>query len=110
MKVYRGAGALRFLSGNACVGEINVRCPNCGSDYTHVRHVGTLVGTDSHEATTAYEGTVPTGTTSTAERRLGVVFDCENGPQVFALVIQQHKGNDVIEIYADVSNEEETRR
>jgi hypothetical protein len=63
MRVHQGKAALAFLSGEMCAGEIIIQCPNCGCDYTHVRHVGTLVGTDQHEPMMAYDGTFPTGTT-----------------------------------------------
>jgi hypothetical protein len=37
-----------------------------------------------------------------------VVFTCENCPQLFALVIQQHKGNNMIEVHANVADRKES--
>ena len=102
MAILRGPDALRCLSGDICGGEINVRCPYCGGDFTHIRHVGTLVGSDKLEATAAYEGTVPAGATGARRSALEVVFDCETCPKPFALVIQQHKGNNMLEIHTDL--------
>jgi hypothetical protein len=91
MKVHSGRDAVAFLSGEIWGGEANVVCPNCNSDYTHVHHVGTLFGTDQHEAVPAYEGTTPSGARPSRRSAVEIVFNCENCPQYFALVIQQHK-------------------
>ena len=53
------------------------------------------------------ESTAPTGTTPNRRSAVEVVFDCENCPQLFALVIQQHKGNNMIEVHADVPDRKE---
>lgn len=98
----RPADVLPCLSGTILSGELNIRCPNCGSDYTHVRHAGTLVGSDDNEATPAYSGTAPSGATGSRRSALEIVFTCEGCPKLFALVIQQHKGNNLIQIDDDV--------
>jgi hypothetical protein len=80
------------LTGTFLADQVNIRCPNCGSDYTHIRHAGTLVGSDEGEATVAYSGTGPSGTTAARRSALEVVFECEGCTKLFALVIQQVKG------------------
>ncbi|CAN5396662.1 hypothetical protein BH11PLA2_BH11PLA2_18350 [soil metagenome] len=102
MKVYKGREAVAFLTGEIFGGESNVVCPNCRSDYTHVHHVGTLVGTDQYEAVAAYDGTNPTGATPSRRSAVEIVFSCENCPEFFALVIQQHKGNNLVEVQQNV--------
>ncbi len=91
------------LSGKSYGGEVNVVCPNCNSDYTHVHHVGTLMGTDDHEATAAYQGTDPSGVSAERRSALEIVFACENCPKLFAVVFQQHKGVSTIQIHDEVS-------
>lgn len=96
-----GDGVLRFLAGKAYGdGNVNIVCPHCGSDYTHVSHVGTLLGSDEHEAG-IYEGTVQIGATAIDYRRsaVAIVFDCENCPTQFSLVVQQHKGVNLVQIH-----------
>jgi hypothetical protein len=100
MAVFHSTDAIRYLSGKALGDEANVVCPNCGFDYTHVRHVGTLMGGD--EGVMAYEGTVTTGVTGNRRSAVEIVFSCENCPKLFALVIQQHKGNNFVEIHSDI--------
>lgn len=107
MKIISGKPALAFLSGEYYGDEINVVCPNCGSHYTHVRSAGTLVGSDEHEATVAYEGTAPSGTTPSRRSAVEIVFDCEECPQLFRLVIQQHKGINNLEIHAGLPEPKE---
>lgn len=107
MKVITGKSALELLAGESYGGEINVVCPNCGSHYTQVENAGTLIGSDPHEATVAYEGTAPTGTTPERRSAVEVVFNCEGCPQLFRLVIQQHKGINNIEIHADLPRPQE---
>jgi len=102
MKVHSGKQAVSLLSGHILVGEANVICPNCRSDYTHVHHVGTLVGTDQREAVAAYEGTDPSGATPQRRSAVEIVFSCENCPEYFALVIQQSKGNNLVEVHQNV--------
>jgi Zn finger protein HypA/HybF involved in hydrogenase expression len=83
---------IELLSGESYAGEANVRCPHCHGDYTHVRSVGTLMGSDPYEATPAYHGTVTSGQTASRRSAVEIVFECEMCPQPFSLVIQQHKG------------------
>lgn len=109
MTVHRGESALAFLSGSIYGGEINVKCPSCNEDYTHVRRVGTLVGSDEHEATPAYDGTFPTGATPSRRSAVEIVFECESCPDLFALVIQQHKGNNLIEVHAGIPDTSERK-
>ncbi len=102
MKIHKGQDAVTLLSGEIYGGETNVICPNCRSDYTHVHHVGTLVGSDQHEAVVAYDGTDPSGATPSRRSAVEIVFSCEKCPEYFAIVVQQHKGNNLIEIHQNV--------
>lgn len=81
--------------------EPSVHCPCCGEDYTHIESVATRVGSDAWEAG-AYTGATPAGTTEERRSALVVTFSCEYGHR-FALVIQQHKGNNLVtvEVYPD---------
>jgi hypothetical protein len=75
------------------IGQFPVlRCPVCGYEYTHLREVYTVLGSDQHEAA-VYPGTSIKGV-SKAWRRdcLVLVFWCE-GEHLFELRIQQNKGN-----------------
>jgi len=101
MKVYEGASVLKFLSGNISAGDINMRCPSCGFDFTHIREVGTLMGQDEHEAV-VYKGTGIIGKTKSRRSAIQIIFDCEGCTDTFALVIQQHKGNDFLQVWADI--------
>jgi len=107
MIVHRGKEAVALLSGQILMGEANVVCPNCRSDYTHVHHVGTLVDSDEHEAVTAYDGTTPSGATPQRRSAVEIVFSCENCPEYFALVIQQSKGNNLVEVHQNVDSRSE---
>jgi hypothetical protein len=107
MKIHQGRDAVTLLAGEIYHGEANIMCPNCQSDYTHVEHVGTLVGSDQHEAAVAYEGTAPTGATPSRRSAVEIVFSCENCPEYFALVIQQHKGNNLVQVHQNVGNRTE---
>lgn len=100
MAIRRTPATVRpVLAGRLRPREVNVRCPHCRSHYTHIRRVGTLVGTDVSEATPAYPGTEATGTTPDRRSALEVVFECECCPDRFALVIQQYKGVNRIEVH-----------
>lgn len=82
-----------LLSGEASWPELNVVCPYCRGDYTHIVGAGTRVGTDEHEAVEAYFGAPPTGTTAERRSAIEIVMTCEAcGDRTFSLVIQQHKG------------------
>jgi hypothetical protein len=105
MKVIEGQGVLAYLREGCCRGETTVHCPNSNGDYTHVCHVGTLLGTDPHEAG-IYSGTAPTGSTPFRRSAVEIVFMCETCPERFALVIQQHKGNNFVQLHAHLPGEE----
>ncbi len=107
MKIHRAQDAISYLSGRFIADESNVVCPSCGFDYTHVHHVGTLIGSDENEAVVAYEGTDASGATPKRRSAVEIVFSCENCPKLFALVIQQHKGNNFVEVHEDVPNRSE---
>jgi hypothetical protein len=107
MMIHRGKEAVALLSGHILLGEANVVCPNCHSDYTHVHHVGTLVGSDEHEAVAAYQGTAPSAATPQRRSAVEIVFSCENCPEYFALVIQQSKGNNLVEVHQNVDRRSE---
>jgi hypothetical protein len=82
-----------------------ISCPYCGGCYTHILRVGTLLGSDEHEAL-VYDGTDTTGATGSRRSALEIVFWCEFcQPKLFALVIQQHKGWNFIRIDTDVKDE-----
>jgi hypothetical protein len=103
MKIHQGLNAIGFLSGQA-FGEATVVCPSCGFHYTHVLRGGTLMGSDQSEAKQDYEGMELSGTTPSRRSAAEIVFSCENCPKLFALVIQQHKGNNFVEIHEDIPN------
>ena len=102
VKVHSGNEAVTYLSGKLYADEANVVCPSCRSGHTHIRHVGTLVGADGGEAILSYDGTGTSGTSPARRSALEIVFTCEGCPKLFALVIQQHKGVNFIEIHEDV--------
>jgi hypothetical protein len=107
MIVHHGKEAVALLSGQILMSEANLVCPNCRSDYTHVHHVGTLVGSDEHEAVMAYDGTTLSGATPQRRSAVEIVFSCENCPEYFALVIQQSKGNNLVEVHQNVDSRSE---
>ncbi|MCI0682447.1 MAG: hypothetical protein L0Y71_10100 [Gemmataceae bacterium] len=84
MNIHSGKAAIAFLSGESSSDDANVVCPSCGSDYTHVRHVGTLVGSDQFEAVVAYDGASPSGATPQRRSAVEIVFSCENCPKLFS--------------------------
>jgi hypothetical protein len=87
-----GSDAAGFLTGEICENEINICCPICGGDYTHISQVGTLRGSDEHEAKGAYPGTQTVGNVEMRRDALQVLFDCEICHGTFEFRIQQHKG------------------
>ena len=107
MNVHSGRDAVSLLSGESYEGDANVVCPNCRSDCTHIQRVGTLVGSDPSEAIAAYEGTAPTGATPSRRSAVEIVFSCEQCPESFALVIQQHKGVNMIQVHQNVGSRTE---
>lgn len=78
--------------------EWAVACPVCGSDYSHIREAGTLLGVDPHEGQ-VYAGTHVVGVTSERRSALCVTFDGECG-HAWAVCIQQHKGINGISVQA----------
>lgn len=72
--------------GHTCI----LTCPICGFDYTHPLEAWTRLGHDCYEAG-IYEGTVLCGVASYRRSALVTVYLCE-GQHYFALVVQQHKG------------------
>lgn len=106
MAIFRESEAVALLSSEAHGAGIVV-CPSCGSSYTDVLRVGTLVGTDQHEAVPSYEGTSTTGSTPGRRSALEVVFWCEGCDNYFALVIQQDKGVSRVEIHSEVESRKE---
>ena len=95
-----GDEATRVLSGHLYGDEINVRCPYCEGDYTHIDSCGTLFGTDKYEAG-IYVGTSVVGKTMARRSALEIVMRCEVCPDKFAIILQQHKGVTLIEIRKD---------
>jgi hypothetical protein len=80
------------LSGSDTMDDVNIRCPNCGYDYTHIERAGTLTGSDEYEAVKAYPGTESIGVTGSRRSAIKVVMSCEECPTLFGLIIQQDKG------------------
>ena len=85
------------LSGGGYGGEANIRCPRCGSNYSHVREVFTRFGTDPNEGGHPYPGTVAKGTSNYRRDAVVVAFDGECGHQ-WELIIQQHKGINLLQL------------
>ena len=83
-------------------GESMMLCPVCQCDYTHPIGACTRVGRDEWEAG-VYQGTEAIGITGHRRSALVVLFRCEYGHR-FALVIQQHKGQNFcsVEQWPDV--------
>jgi hypothetical protein len=88
---------LKMLSGDGYGGEANVRCPECGFDYSHVREVFTRFGTDPYGGGHPYPGTVAKGTSRYRRDALVIVFEGECG-HLWELVIQQHKGINLLQL------------
>lgn len=103
MKILEGKDVLRSIREGDCGSVVNIKCPYCDGNYTHIRHVGTLVGHDKLEAVSSYDGTFTTGATPSRRSALEVVFDCEECPgRPFSIVIQQHKGINYVQIHIDI--------
>lgn len=83
--------------------ETVVLCPVCGSDYSHIVNVFTRVGSDPFEAG-VYRGTKAAGEVGYRRSCLVVVFEGECG-HVFEWRVQQHKGNNFVQV-AYVGNAE----
>lgn len=106
MRVIESPTEIRsLLSDRELLPHLVLCCPSCKNGNTHVKHVGTLVGGD--EGTLAYEGTDPTGASPYRRSAVEIVFWCETCPKHFSLVIQQHKGNNIVLIHEDVTVKEE---
>jgi hypothetical protein len=91
-------GALPFRLGTYySIDEPNIACPVCGGDYSHIGNVGTLIGSDEHEAL-IYHGTGMRGCVEERRSALAIVFDGECGHR-WQLRIQQHKGVNLLEVY-----------
>jgi len=88
---------LRFEEQAGGMSNVQIVCPECGSEYGHIREVFTRMGEDAAEAV-VYKGTVARGTVE-GERRsaVAVVFDGECG-HAWELRIQQHKGTNWIDV------------
>lgn len=102
MEIHEGDAAIALLSGGGYAGEANVVCPKCRSDYTHIVRVGTLKGSDKNEAVEAYEGTEQSGFTASRRSAVEIVFECERCPDPFSLVIQQHKGVNIVQVHEGI--------
>ncbi len=91
---------LSALSGEGYQGEVNIRCPECGANESHIREVFTRFGTDPHEGGHPYKGTTAKGTNPNSRRdALVIVFDGEC-PHAWELTIQQHKGINLLTVGA----------
>ena len=97
----------KVFSGEMYGSERNLVCPTCGSEFTHIRRVYTRLGGDQYEAG-VYTGTRPYGDAEYRRSALVVEVECESSGHGFAVVIQQHKGINlvVIEEIADMMRDE----
>ncbi len=93
-RVFEATEATRD-DGTECV----MLCPVCGHDYTHPIGAWTLLGDDPWEAG-IYAGTQAIGTTDWRRSAIVVAFSCESEHE-FAIVVQQHKGNNFCRIEKD---------
>jgi hypothetical protein len=75
-------------------------CPVCGLDYSHIREVFTRLGSDRHEAQ-VYVGTQVKEFTEERRSALVIALDGECGHR-WNLTIQQHKGNNFVDIEIEV--------
>ena len=75
--------------------EWAIACPLCGSDYSHIREAGTLLGGDESGV---YRGTHVLGMALARRSAVVIVFDGECG-QSWELRIQQHKGVNLIRVH-----------
>lgn len=100
-KILEGNAAVDCLDLGDGLGRAVLRCPSCGEGLTHIVRVGTLMGSDASEAE-VYPGTEVIGKTGERRSALSVVCSCENCPKLFAAVLQQCKGENWLQIHADV--------
>jgi hypothetical protein len=72
-------------------------CPNCGGTESHALKVFALRGTDHKEGGVVPD--IPVLGVSEGKRRAAVVirFTCENCPELFDIIFQQHKGNTFVQ-------------
>ena len=84
------------LAGDFYDGEVNVCCPTCAGDYSHVVEAFTRLGADENEAGT-YEGTQVKEIGTYRRSALVIVFRGECGHR-WNLVIQQHKGINILAV------------
>lgn len=85
------------LLGNKAMNDhINLRCPFCKHDFSHVRGAYTRLGSDESEAD-VYDGTEVKGTTPERRSALVVVIDGECHHS-WNLVLQQSKGLTLVSV------------
>jgi len=76
--------------------RINLTCPICGFDYSHIQNVFTLMGEDEHEAE-VFPGTRIGGKTDDYRSALAIEIEGECC-HTWRLVIQQYKGVNYLDI------------
>jgi hypothetical protein len=79
-----------------------VACPECGMEQTHTVAVGSLrpLPENGGEGVDAYPGTQVIGVTTGRRAAVAIVMECEDGAHRFAVVVRQHKGDNLFEIHS----------
>jgi hypothetical protein len=90
-----------FTQDGSYAGEWAIACPSCGSDYSHIREAGTLLGGDEGRV---YPGKHVLGRTEERRSAISIVFDGECG-HAWELRIQQHRGINLVEVHAATAAE-----
>ena len=89
------------LTGVFYAGKINLTCPVCRHDYSHIREVFSRLGSDEYEGG-IYPGTPIKGVTAYRRSALVIALDGECGHR-WNLIIQQHKGVNIVELETEQS-------
>ena len=76
-------------------------CPKCDHNYTHIVRAGTLmpIPERADDDVMPYPGTDVIGITGGRRAALAVVMRCEECEHTFAVVVQQHKGENYVEVH-----------
>ena len=76
-------------------------CPKCDHNYTSIVRVGSLVPTaeNADHGTDPIPGTAAIGRTPRRQSALAVEMRCEECDHTFAVVVQQHKGENFVEVH-----------
>lgn len=88
--------------------EGTLLCPNCGHNFSHISKVFTRLGSDPLEAS-VYEGTAVNGSTRSRRSALVIEIDGECGHS-WRWIVQQHKGQNFLELEPIGAREGTTER